>query len=317
MSTKDQRTINMVHYPLGDDTDPRDLSEYLDDIDTATASKIGGTVGTTDNRVPKSSGTDGLTLSASGVTVDDSNNMSGVVTLSVTTLDPTNALAINKGGTANTTATAAFDALAPTTTQGDIIYHNGTDNVRLGPGTNGHFLQTQGAGANPQWAAAGAVVAVTAGALSNQATLDIAVGSTYDMYEFDLINFVPVTDNQSLMLRFSQSSSFLSGVSDYIWGRNAAGDEADSQIIVSTGGLGNQSTEGGTVTVRIFRPGASSFMKSAIWFGFGRSGTPASTGATGGGSLVANTNAIDGVRFLFATGNINTGYYAVRGYKFT
>lgn len=40
-----------------------------------------------------------------------------------------------------------------TTNQGDILYDNGTSFVRLTPGTNGNFLQTQGASANPQWAA--------------------------------------------------------------------------------------------------------------------------------------------------------------------
>lgn len=37
--------------------------------------------------------------------------------------------------------------------QGDILYYNGTDYARLGAGTSGHFLKTQGAGANPLWAA--------------------------------------------------------------------------------------------------------------------------------------------------------------------
>ena len=35
--------------------------------------------------------------------------------------------------------------------QGDIIYFNGTDWVRLGYGTVGYYLQTQGSGANPTW----------------------------------------------------------------------------------------------------------------------------------------------------------------------
>lgn len=61
-------------------------------------------------------------------------------------------LAIADGGTGQSTATAAFDALAPTTTQGDIIYHDGTDNVRLAAGTAGQVLETGGAGANPAWA---------------------------------------------------------------------------------------------------------------------------------------------------------------------
>ena len=37
--------------------------------------------------------------------------------------------------------------------QGDVLYHNGTSYVRLAPGTSGQVLQTQGAGANPVWAA--------------------------------------------------------------------------------------------------------------------------------------------------------------------
>jgi hypothetical protein len=37
--------------------------------------------------------------------------------------------------------------------QGDVLYHNGTQYVRLGPGTSGHFLKTNGAAANPAWAA--------------------------------------------------------------------------------------------------------------------------------------------------------------------
>jgi hypothetical protein len=50
------------------------------------------------------------------------------------------AVGISKGGTGQTTATAAFDALAPTTTTGDISYYNGTDNVRLPIGSTNEVL---------------------------------------------------------------------------------------------------------------------------------------------------------------------------------
>ena len=57
-------------------------------------------------------------------------------------------VAIADGGTGQSTATAAFDALAPTTTTGDLIYHNGTDNIRLALGatftTPANFLGTFG-----------------------------------------------------------------------------------------------------------------------------------------------------------------------------
>lgn len=46
------------------------------------------------------------------------------------------------------------DVTLTSAAQGDVLYHNGTAWVNLGAGTSGHFLQTQGAGANPQWASA-------------------------------------------------------------------------------------------------------------------------------------------------------------------
>lgn len=65
-------------------------------------------------------------------------------------------LSIAKGGTGQTTQTAAFDALAPTTTKGDIIAHDGTDNLRLPVGTNNQVLMadsTQATGI--KWADSG------------------------------------------------------------------------------------------------------------------------------------------------------------------
>ncbi|MFM7795575.1 MAG: hypothetical protein ACKO7N_02315, partial [Candidatus Nitrosotenuis sp.] len=45
--------------------------------------------------------------------------------------------------------------------QGDVIYYNGTNWVRLAAGTSGHFLKTNGSGANPAWAASGGSAVVT------------------------------------------------------------------------------------------------------------------------------------------------------------
>lgn len=52
--------------------------------------------------------------------------------------------------------------------QGDIFYRDGSGWTRLAAGTNGHFLQTQGAGSNPQWASA----AAAAGSRSFGITID-------------------------------------------------------------------------------------------------------------------------------------------------
>ncbi|MFW9875236.1 MAG: hypothetical protein ACFFG0_19185 [Candidatus Thorarchaeota archaeon] len=65
----------------------------------------------------------------------------------------TNDLPITEGGTGASTATDAFDALAPSTTKGDIIVYNGSDNIRVGVGTNDYILTADSAQASGvKWA---------------------------------------------------------------------------------------------------------------------------------------------------------------------
>ncbi len=72
-----------------------------------------------------------------------------------TAANVTGTVAIANGGTGQTTQTDAFDALAPTTSKGDLIAHNGTDNVRVAAGTNGFVLTADSsAAAGVAWAAA-------------------------------------------------------------------------------------------------------------------------------------------------------------------
>jgi hypothetical protein len=73
----------------------------------------------------------------------------------VSSVNSSGVVAIASGGTGQTTATAAFDALAPTTTQGDTMYFNGTDVVRLGIGTAGQALVVNTGATAPQWGSAG------------------------------------------------------------------------------------------------------------------------------------------------------------------
>jgi hypothetical protein len=74
-----------------------------------------------------SGGSTGLTTSGGPIT------SSGTITLGGT-------LAIASGGTGQADKTSAFDALAPTTTKGDLIVNTGSDNVRLPVGTDTQVL---------------------------------------------------------------------------------------------------------------------------------------------------------------------------------
>lgn len=68
-------------------------------------------------------------------------------------------LPVSKGGTGQSTADEGFDALAPTSAHGDIIYRGASDNERLAPGTAGLFLKTNGPNAAPEWADASGTAA--------------------------------------------------------------------------------------------------------------------------------------------------------------
>ena len=73
----------------------------------------------------------------------------------------TGTVAIANGGTGQTTAVNAFDALSPTTTKGDLIVSNGTDNVRLGVGADTFALVADSAAATGvKWASVGASLTI-------------------------------------------------------------------------------------------------------------------------------------------------------------
>jgi hypothetical protein len=78
-----------------------------------------------------------------------------------TAANVTGVVALANGGTGQTTATAAFDALSPTTTKGDLIVRNGTGNVRLAVGTDTYALVADSTtAAGVKWASVGASLTI-------------------------------------------------------------------------------------------------------------------------------------------------------------
>jgi len=108
-----------------------EVAQSVADTQDATSSNVVSTIVKRDASGNFSAGTITAALSGNATTATTATNVSGTV-------------AIANGGTGQTTKQTAFDALSPTTTAGDMIYNDGTNNVRLPIGSSGQVLKVLG-----------------------------------------------------------------------------------------------------------------------------------------------------------------------------
>ena len=136
-----------------------------------------------------------ISIASTGVGAGSYTNASFTVNAQgqLTSASSGGTLAISGGGTGQTTASAAFNALSPMTTAGDIIY-GGTSGAgtRLGVGTAGQVLTVNSGATAPQWTTLSGVsvttfsggttgltpATATAGAITLAGTLAVANGGT-------------------------------------------------------------------------------------------------------------------------------------------
>jgi len=153
---------------------------------TGTAANITATTNTTLTTLSS------LSLPGTQVTGNISGNAANV----------TGTVAIGHGGTGQTTAQLAFDALSPLSTTGDTLYFDGTHNTNLGIGSTGQVLTV--VSGLPAWA-----TPATSGTVTSVALLD---GSTSPIYN---ISGSPVTSTGTLdfTLKTQSANTVFSGPS--------------------------------------------------------------------------------------------------------
>lgn len=161
--------------------------------------------------------------------------------------------------------------------------------------------------------------------LANTATtVDFTSGidSTYDEYELHIENAVPTTGNVTAWLRTSADSggTWNSTAGDYDWVLNWSnsgsnnvtnGSTSAARIQLSDAALVNTTALGGfSAVVRVFDPAGTTFNKRIMWTASGAEGSVnlATTMAYGAGAgNRESTAAINGLRFMFSSGNIAAG----------
>lgn len=159
---------------------------------------------------------------------------------------------------------------------------------------------------------------------SSSATIDFtSLSTTYRDFKVVISDVVPVTDNVNLWARVSVAASFKSGASDYMWARTGistgaveenAADNSDTKWNV-TPVMGSAAGESGSVVFLLFNPAdtanrAQGMSDGAITDNTGAMRRIMSAYRTAG---TIGTSAVDGIQFLFSSGNIESGTFTLYG----
>lgn len=158
------------------------------------------------------------------------------------------------------------------------------------------------------------------------ATVDMTTGldTTYDMYVAHY-HLVGVNDAQHLVLRASTDggSSFADGASDYRYALIQHNDTSSGSSIIKSSGsttillanfVGSDTSEGVSGSVTIYKPHDTGrythFWHSATYMDNGGRVT-----AQHGASIYNATTAVNGLRFIFSSGAVESGFVALYGYN--
>lgn len=242
---------------------------------TATQVSGAGTV----TSVDVSGGLTGLSYNGGPIT------SSGTITASGT-------LGVGYGGTSATTAIAAFNTLAPTTTSGDIIYRTSTGNVRLAIGSSGQLLTASNG--VPVW-----VTSTTSGA-GTVTYVDVSGGLTGLTY-----NGGPVTASGTITASGTLGLGY--------GGTSATTAIAAFNVLAPTTTSGDLIYRTSTGNVRLAIGSSGQLLTASggvpVWISPSSSGTVNYVDVSGGGTgLSFNGGPITASGTITATGTLGVGY---------
>ena len=234
---------------------------------------------------------------------------------------------MSQKGSDGTNGTDGTDLTTTLTTQGDLVYRDGSGLQRLGAGTSGQVLQTGGTGANPSWGTVSSdyvkLATVTASGGSS-VSLQNYFTSDYNYYELVGTNIISSSDS-TLRCRVEVGGTQDSG-SAYDWGflvawRNSSGGGVDNQtswqdqdVRMSYNNYGTTLANAGQFTMQIFDPLNTNTYKMFNYQMRASATVNGEIGTTYGGARYRGTSALSGLLFFSNAGTI-TGTFKLYGVK--
>jgi len=266
---------------------------------------------------------------ATAYAVDDvvSSSGSSYICIAATTGNaPPNATYWEQMSSAGTDGT---DLTTTLTTQGDILYRDGSGLARLGAGTSGQVLQTGGSGANPSWTNVSSdfVKLGETGAVSNQASASLNgfFSSDYEIYKVFGYGVWGASSANAFHFRVntgasytedSSSSYFFAGEGRYVTSssngtQNSAGwAQSFGRIGWSGGGSTDYDNAWELTIYNAEGSGHKYFTTNAVyWDG------NATFGSLTTGNQWRSSTAMTGIRIYSAGGNFNADNIIMYGLK--
>ena len=217
------------------------------------------------------------------------------------------------------------------TTQGDVLYRDGSGEQRLAKGTAGQALIMNSGATAPEWgdAGGGAWTFISKTTVSDDATVEIDSGidGTYPLYCFSLNDMRAVTDNAYLLGRVKTGGSWQSS-SDYKWNvtdtrtsggsfDNATQSESSGTNIrmQSNNGQGSASYESFNMLIYLPKPSSTVHRKTLWGEGTGHRADAEMCRHMFLGGYAGNADAVTGLQFYMNTNNIYSGSITLYGIK--
>lgn len=161
-------------------------------------------------------------------------------------------------------------------------------------------------------------------AASASATIDFtSLPTGYRDFKIVVSDIVPATDGATLWARASVAAAFKSGVSDYGWALTQVltssaetndGDAADSEWEISPA-VGSAAGESVTAVLILFDPASTANRAKIMVDGIAERSDGIFARYMAGGRAVGTIGvaAVDGIQFLFSSGNIISGTFTLYG----